>query len=238
MSNDPVKSTRTSGRISVPAALGALALMVGAIVFGILGPRMGQRGLRLVGTPLSEVRDFGIEVYGAWFLGGSWKGEPSEERFTQVESLGFQSEGSSVLDLDVVGGAVAHWFVRPGGETPILVLELLDPGRFIHFDPLGRQRPLVTGDRIEESIELRSVPWAREAGNAFRRGPAVRELLSSGSLGVVVLGLGDHAVVIIAPGLEPAVEVADRIEPVIEPDGEPEVASLGCSLEPGCSDET
>ena len=75
MASDPANTNQAKGRISIPAALGALALVAGAIVFGVLGPRMGQRGIRLGGTPLSEVRDLAIDLYGVWLLD-----ETSEEQ--------------------------------------------------------------------------------------------------------------------------------------------------------------
>ena len=229
MSNDPSNKKGTAGRISLPAVLGALALVAGSILFGVLGPRMGQRGLRFSGTPLSDVRDAAIEIYGGWFFGSMRDAKSSGEAYSEVLEPDFEPRGSKPIDLGPVGSATAYWFTRPGEDVPVLVFELLDPTRFVYFDSLGRQRPLQPGERIEESIDLEDVDWVRELGRP-RRGPESpnpRRLFAEAALGVVVLGLGEEAVVILAPGLEEAVEAANRIAPPIEADERGEVAFRG-----------
>lgn len=227
MADDPLNTKGTAGRISLPAALGALALVAGSILFGVLGPRMGQRGIRLSGTPLSEVRDVAIDIYGGWFLGRIEDLESSMEAYPGIPELGFEPRGSEATGNGPDGGATAHWFARPGDDVPVLVFQLENPSRFVYFDSLGRQRPLLPGDRIEESIDLEAVDWVRELARSRRRDLDPRRLFVEAALGVVVLGLGEEAVVVIAAGLEEAVEVADRIAPAIEAEDGGEVAFRG-----------
>ena len=229
MSDDPPNKKTTGGRISLPAVLGALALVAGSILFGVLGPRMGQRGLRFSRTPLSEVRDVAIDLYGGWFLGQIENLEPLAEAYPEILELSFERKGSAATGTGSGGGATTHWFARPGDDVPVLVFQLEDPTRFVYFDSLGRQRPLLPGDRIEESIDLEAVDWVRKLVTRPRKSdrPDFRRLIAEGALGVVVLGLGEEAVVVIAAGLEEAAEVADRIAPAIEADETGEVAFRG-----------
>ena len=240
MASDPANTNRAKGRISIPAALGALALVAGAIVFGVLGPRMGQRGIRLGGTPLSEVRDLAIDLYGVWLLDNTSDLEASAEEFSQIEALGFVSEGAKVIQLDVFGKASSHWFAHPEEERSILVLELEDSSRFIYFDPLARQRPLMPDERVEESIGLDSVGWVRNLmlPRSPKKRSELRKILSARSLGVVILGLGGRVVVVVAPDLDQAVEAADRIAPPIEAVEGREVATEGYPWGSGWSDES
>lgn len=238
MASDPENTTPANGRISVPAALGALGLVVAAVVFGVLGPRMGQRGIRLGGTPLSEIRDVAIDLYGIRLLGGTSDLEGPGEGFSQIEGLGFESRGSEIIDLNELGPASSHWFEHPQENIPVLVLELADASRFIYFDQLGRQRPLLAEDRILEKIGLESVAWVGDLRNSpYWARPRFEEVLEDRSLGTVILGLGDQVVLIVAPTLQTAEEIADRIVPELEPDEGGEVAMEGYPWGSGWSDE-
>ena len=245
MASDPANTNRAKGRISIPAALGALALVAGAIVFGVLGPRMGQRGIRLGGTPLSEIRDLAIDLYGIRLLDDSSDLEASAEEYSEIEALGFVSEGTEIIQLDELGIASSHWFSNAEEESSILVLELDDASRFIYFDPLGRQRPLMPDERVEESIGLDSVGWA---WNLMLRGvpPEVppekqselEKIRTGGPLGVAILGLEGGVVVVVAPDQEQAAEAADAIAPRIEAVEGREVAMEGYPWGSGWSDES
>ena len=249
MARDPANTNRAHGRISIPAALGALALVAGAIVFGVLGPRMGQRGIRLGGTPLSEIRDLAIDLYGIRLLGGTSDLEAPGEGFSEIESLGFRSKGTEIIQLAELGKASSHWFSNAEEESSILVLELEDASRFIYFDPLGRQRPLMPDERVEESIDLSTAAWPRNLMPApfenrpfenwpLESKPELRRILANGSLGVAILGLEGRVVVVVAPDLDQAVEAADAIAPPIEAVEDREVAMEGYPWGSGWSDES
>ena len=240
MASDSANTNRAKGRISIPAALGALALVAAAVVFGILGPRMGQRGIRLGGTPLSEVRDLAIDLYGVWLLDDTSGLKASAKEFSEIEALGFEREGAKVVQLDVFGKASSHWFAHPEEERSILVLEIEDSSRFVYFDPLARQRPLMPDERVEESIGLESVGWTR---NLMPPPPPekrseLRKILAGGSLGVVILGLEGGVVVVVAADQEQAGEAADAIAPRIEAVESREVAIEGYPWGSGWSDES
>ena len=248
MPDEPSNTKWAKGRISIPAALGAIALVIGAVVFGVLGPRMGQRGIRLGGTPLSEVCDLAVDLYGVRLLGGTADLEAPGEGFPEIETLGFGSKGTEVIRLDGLGLAWGHWFSNPEEERSILVLEIEDSNRFVYFDPLGRQRPLMPNERVEESIELVTVGWARDFmqnplriprdSTQFQVRPELRRILAGGSLGVTIFGLKGRVVVVVAPDLDQAVEAADRIAPPIEAVEGREVAMEGYPWESGWSDES
>ena len=232
MAAEPENTTRSRGRISVPAALGAIALVIAAIVFGVLGPRMGQRGIRLGGTPLSEIRDLAVDLYGVRLLGGTADLESPGMGYLEIEKLGFQSRGTETIELDRLGRASGHWFRDQDAKSSILVLEVPDSSRFVYFDPLGRQRPLLPGERIEESIGLNTVEWAREWPRSPVVSPAdarteLENILEGGTLGVTILGLGGEVVVVVAPDFDEAVEIADLIAPGIERNEVGEVAMEG-----------
>ena len=202
-------------RISVSAVIGALLLVAGAIAFGIHGPRMGQRGIWLEGTPLSEAWFYSIDLYPDWFdreqraiISSREPGDPDEPARSIVaaaEALGWTLEGGR--SVDAFGGGVVDWFTRPGGATPLMVLTLEDPWRFTFFDALGRQRPLAPGVRVIEAVPLFELPWPAA------RIPAFGDV---DELGVVVLGLRDEGVVIVSGGLDAAQEVADELDPPSE----------------------
>ncbi|MCP4798063.1 MAG: hypothetical protein GY885_18065, partial [Phycisphaeraceae bacterium] len=51
----PRRRSRGSARVSLPAVLAALAMVAASVLFGIYGPRMQQRGVRVAGTPLADL---------------------------------------------------------------------------------------------------------------------------------------------------------------------------------------
>ena len=214
MGHQAAASRITPRRISLSAVIGALLLVAGAIAFGIHGPRMGQRGIWLEGTPLSEAWFHSIDLYLDGFgqqrdaLSSRESGDLDDRArpiVAAAEALGWTLEGGR--SVDVFGGGVVDWFTRPGGGTPLMVLTLEDPWRFTFFDALGRQRPLAPGVRVIEAVPLFDLPWLAA------RIPAFGDV---DELGVVVLGLRDEGVVIVSGGLDAAQEVADELDPPSE----------------------
>ncbi|MCP4497910.1 MAG: hypothetical protein GY825_14180 [Phycisphaeraceae bacterium] len=227
--------SRGSARVSLPAVLAALAMVAASVLFGIYGPRMQQRGVRVAGTPLAD-------LIKAVSRSAASYSPPRIDRFADDESdeddtgdagpsdavrtaikdmaevLGPGVEPSSLAtrNLALVGSAIERNLAGAAGVRlvyesdrsgdRVFVFEVRDAMQFTHFDSLGRYLPLLSGTRIQEELEL---------------GPT--------RLGLVILGFDDRATVIIAIDVETAVEVADAIRPVLRPE-ESSTESTGSEL--------
>ncbi|MEE2972491.1 MAG: hypothetical protein VX672_05145 [Planctomycetota bacterium] len=187
------RSRRGTNRISPSAVLGTLFLLASAIALGVLGPRMGQRGVRMSGTPLSEVQFVLVDRFRASL--GSSPGEPiTSEIAPDLSDLGFELVGERELDL--FDRAVRIDRYRGSARAaPLEIVRLGSPRSLIRFDPLGRQLPLLPGVRIEDAVEI-----------------GIGEL----QVGMVVLGLEDEAVIVLGIGLEEVRRVADELVPPSE----------------------
>jgi hypothetical protein len=224
--------------LSLPAILGTLVLVAGAVAFGVLGPRMGQRGMRLRGIPATRLQDAVIgEIFGdltrgthADVIQAEALGDPDPQRVMRVairdleevlgpaveppglSEAGFELVGSRRLDLLQVPAVRLDYRSEETGRTLVLI-ELADPLAFVHFDTLGRQLPLLPGTRIEEAIPL---------------DPSGRILPP---VGMVMLGFDGRATVIVTIDPDVAGEVADLIEPVIPADSSSAVEGVATILE-------
>lgn len=211
---------RAGARVSPIAVLGTLLLVAGAIVFGVHGPRMGQRGVRIQGIPATSLRDAVLDQ-----VLGDHGGDPAHphgfasaasEPGVVVESaighlgsvfgpaveppvlgeVGFDLVGAR--RVEVLGHAAVRLDYRSGASGRLAVLfEIADPLDFIHFDDRGRQQPLLPGTRIQETLHL-------GAG----RGPG-----GLPSFTLVILASDGMATVVVALDPEDADEIAARIEP-------------------------
>ena len=186
----------------VSAVIGALLLVAGAIAFGIHGPRMGQRGIWLEGTPLSEAWFYSIDLYLDWFdprqpdsLASRESGvfdEPARSIVAAAEALGWTLEGGRSVDAF---GGVVDWFTRPGKRD---TAHGADARGSVAIHLLRRPRTAAAatpGVRVIEAVPLFELPWPAAGIPAFG---------DVDELGVVVPGLRDEGVVIVSGGLDAA----------------------------------
>ena len=229
------RRSRGSARISLPAVLAALAMVAASVLFGIYGPRMQQRGVRVAGTPLADLIKAvsrSAASYSPPRIDRSADDEadeddtgdagPSDAVRTAIKDMaevlgpGVEPSSLATRDLALVGSAIERNLAGAAGVRlvyesdrsgdRVFVFEVRDAMQFTHFDSLGRYLPLLSGTRIQEELEL---------------GPT--------RLGLVILGFDDRATVIIAIDVETAVEVADAIRPVLRPE-ESSTESTGSEL--------
>lgn len=200
---------RPPARISGPAVLAALSLVAAAILFGIYGPRMQQRGVPLDGTPLADLlQAISRSATTAPPIRVDELADPLEKTRQATRDLGevlgpgieppvLDEVGlalvGSTIERDLVGtsGVQLTYESSKSGER-VFIFEVADAARFTHFDPLGRHLPLLPGAKIVEEIEQ-----------------------GTERLGLVILGIDGHATVIIAINLEKAILIANVIRPVL-----------------------
>ncbi|MCP4011638.1 MAG: hypothetical protein GY728_00875 [Phycisphaeraceae bacterium] len=231
----PRRRSRGSARVSLPAVLAALAMVAASVLFGIYGPRMQQRGVRVAGTPLADLikavsrsaasysppridrfADDESDEDDTGDAGPSDAVRTAIKDMAEVLGPGVEPSSLSTRDLALVGSAIERNLAGAAGVRlvyesdrsgdRVFVFEVRDAMQFTHFDSLGRYLPLLSGTRIQEELEL---------------GPT--------RLGLVILGFDDRATVIIAIDVETAVEVADAIRPVLRPE-ESSTESTGSEL--------
>ncbi|MDG2020756.1 MAG: hypothetical protein P8J59_02275 [Phycisphaerales bacterium] len=216
----PVRG-RPPARISGPAVLAALSMVAAAILFGIYGPRMQQRGIPLDGTPLADLLQAisrSATTSPPIRLDESF--DPLEQTreatrdLAEVLGPGIEPPVLDEVGLTLVGSAIERnlagtsgvqliYESRTSGER-VFIFEVADAARFTHFDPLGRHLPLLPGARVVEEIEQ-----------------------GAERLGLVILGIDGHATVIIAINLEKAVLIADVVRPVLTPGDSDSESSVG-----------
>ncbi|MCH2162864.1 MAG: hypothetical protein MK085_13470, partial [Phycisphaerales bacterium] len=164
-------SSKRAPGISILAVLGVFLLVVGAIVFGTFGPRMRQRVMIPPGRPLAELIEITVHDSGGW---SSRRDAPSihpEEarsvigrRFgddvgpPDLEESGWMlRQAADVRDLMGTGISVIRLNYQNIENTRagmLVVYMVPDPGRWVHFDALGRQIPLMPGTRVDDLVEL------------------------------------------------------------------------------------
>jgi hypothetical protein len=188
-------------------------MVAAAILFGIYGPRMQQRGVPLLdGTPLADLlQAISRSAVTSPPIKVDERTDPLEMTRAATRDLGevlgpgieppvLEEVGlalvGSTIERDLVGtsGVQLTYESRKSGER-VFIFEVADAARFTHFDPLGRHLPLLPGARVLEEID-----------QGVER------------LGLVILGIDGHATVIIAINLEKAILIADVIRPVLSPD--------------------
>ncbi len=213
-------------------------LVAGAVAFGVLGPRMGQRGMRIRGIPATELQEAVLgELLGEVDGGGSSDimntgiridADPDRAMETAIDHLegtlgpaveppllvdaGFELVGSRRLELLDVDAVRLDYRSTESGQLAVL-FELADPLAFVHFDTLGRQLPLIPGTRIGETIVLDP-----------SRGPSI-------SIGMVMLGFEGRATVVVAVDPEVAARIADLIESVDSDGSDAAVKGVATILE-------
>ena len=210
-------------------------MVAASVLFGIYGPRMQQRGVRVAGTPLADLikavsrsaasysppridrfADDESDEDDTGDAGPSDAVRTAIKDMAEVLGPGVEPSSLSTRDLALVGSAIERNLAGAAGVRlvyesdrsgdRVFVFEVRDAMQFTHFDSLGRYLPLLSGTRIQEELEL---------------GPT--------RLGLVILGFDDRATVIIAIDVETAVEVADAIRPVLRPEESP-TESTGSEL--------
>lgn len=177
--------------------------MAAAVAFGVLGPRMGQRGVRMAGTPLVDLQQEVLMEFRGSLEGYEIDGRPERplrEGAWDLGSLEIVFEDEENLDLLGIAATVLRYRDETSGSSrPLQIFRISQPRAFIRSDALGRQLPLLPGVRIEETVDI-GLPGF----------PA----------GLVILGFEDHALIVVTLGLERALDVANLIDPPAEPDSE------------------
>ena len=215
-------------------------LVGGAVVFGLTGPRMGQRGMRIRGIPATRLQEAVMaDVLGdrtefgfSDIIHAGVVVDPDPERVAAVATrdlvdvlgpaveppvltdAGFELVGSRRLELVGVQAVRLNYRSEDTGRSAV-VYELADPLAFVHFDTLGRQLPLMPGTRIAESILL------EPSGGLL---PA---------MGMVMIGIEGRATVIVTLGPEVAAEIAELVEPANQADSDSAVEGVATILEGG-----
>lgn len=188
--------------------LGTLFLLASAIALGVLGPRMGQRGVRISGTPLSEVQYVLVDRFRE-----SLRRSPAEPIASRtapdLSSLGFELVGEGELDLFDQAVRIEQ-YRGTDREPPLDIVRLESPRTLIRFDPLGRQLPLLPGVRIEDAVDV-GIPGVL--------------------VGMVVLGLEEEALIVLTVGLDEARRVADELVPPPEEPPASESLARGTMLD-------
>jgi hypothetical protein len=236
--NAPRSPRTPSPRLSFPAILGTLVLLAAAVAFGVLGPRMGQRGMRIRGIPATVLQEAVLgellgEVEGdgssdIMHAGIRVDSDPARAMAAAIEHLertlgpaveppnlvdaGFELVGSRRLAILDVEAVRLDYRSTETGQLAVLI-ELADPLAFVHFDTLGRQLPLVPGTRIGEAIVLDAA-----------RGASV-------SIGMVMLGFEGRATVVVTVDPEVAAQIADLIESVDSTESDAVIQGVATILE-------
>lgn len=227
---------RPSPRFSPIAVFGTLVLVAGAVAFGVLGPRMGQRGMRIRGIPATSLRDAVLDdvlgsgpgVASTDVVHARGLVEPDPETVAAVAmrhfgevfgpavepavltESGFELAGSRRLELlGVPAIRLDYRSTEPGWKA--ILFEIADPLAFVHFDDLGRQQPLLPGTRVQETVRL------GPTGGPGEPPP----------IGLVMLAVDGRATVIVTFDPEVADRIAEEIEPgeVSNPDSVNDVAA-------------
>ena len=222
----------------MPAILVTMVLVAGAVVFWILGPRMGQRGMRIRGIPATVLQDAVLSellgqpegMHGSDIIHAGIRidADPARTKALAIKHLetalgpaveppglaeaGFELVDSRPLVLLDVEAVRLDYRSEETGRSAVLI-ELADPLAFVHFDTMGRQIPLIPGTSIEEAIVL----------DPSQRSPV--------TIGLVMLGFEGRATVIVTLDPEVAAEIADLIEPFDSDDSESAIEGVATILE-------
>lgn len=165
------RATARNTGISILAVLGVLVLVAGSVVFGTMGPRMRQRVMIAPGRPLAELIEVTVHDSAGWPARRNTPAmHPEEARSVISQRLGrdvgppdFAEAGwvldqaTDVRDLLGTGISVIRLIYRSTDQQGpgMLVAYLVpDPSRWVHFDELGRQTPLLPGARVDDIVEL------------------------------------------------------------------------------------
>ena len=222
---DEPQTTRRAAGLSIVAVLGTLTVIAGSISLGIYGPRMGQRGTRIAGEPLSVLRNEVAQLYEVAVTATRRDADEDPEAAARTAISEVFGPDVPVPDLTEEGcrieGAMAlavadHrsvWlrYRQDSSRRPVMILLVSEPHDLFHFDVLGRHLPLIPGVRVEDELEW---PFMTPVPRA----------------GFVIRAMDGYAVVIVASPLERAVEIEEAILPV-EPKITPEIEVVAGILE-------
>ena len=207
-------TVRNTG-ISVLAVLGVLILVAGSVVFGTMGPRMRQRVMIAPGRPLAELIEVTVHDSSGWAARRNTPAmHPEEARSVISQRLGrdvgppdlarsgwMLDQATDVRDLLGTDISVIRLIYRgtdQQGQGMLVAYLVPDPARWVHFDELGRQTPLLPGTRVDDIVEL-------------GRGQV---------LGTSILCQDGYAILIIGSGELSAEAAIDDLE--AGPDGKPD----------------
>lgn len=207
-------------------------MVAASVLFGVYGPRMQQRGVRLAGTPLADLikavsrsaasysapRFDRFEDSGGASDGAEESGDPRRtgvvrtaiEDMEEVLGPGVEPPKLATRDLLLVGSAIERNLAGAGGVR--LVYESERSGDRVFVFEVHDAMQFTHFDSLGRYLPLLSGTRIEEE---LELGPA--------RLGLVILGFDDRATVIIAIDVETAAEVADAIRPILRPgDSSPE----------------
>ena len=230
--------SRGAARVSLPAVLAALSMVAASVLFGIYGPRMQQRGVRVGGTPLADLIKSVSRSAASYSPPrperGANRADSSRDADGSVNEGGSGAVRTAIKDMAEVLG--------PGVEPPsLLARDLVLVGSTIerNLAGAGGVRLVYESDRSGDRVfvfEVRDAMQFTHFDSLGRHlpllsGTRIEEELELGPtrLGLVILGFDDRATVIIAIDVETAVEVADAIRPVLRPE-ESSTESTGSEL--------
>ena len=154
---------------SLPAIVGTLLAIALAILVGVLGPQLGDRGIAPSGVPLGAVVESLGELHGSGFAGDAdelaWRRDiealatarvPRIGPGSELEDWSFEGFRSGTLPgIASAGEMVVARFRReqPEGTGYLTVSAVADRGILTRFDGFARSRPLQAGEVLEFSAE-------------------------------------------------------------------------------------
>lgn len=162
-----------SQRVSIPAVIGVMLFVAGAIAFGIWGPRMEQRIQMVTGQPLQDLVDVVIQDHVIALHEGRLRAEepihPEEARSIISKNLGSEAflpdlsvHGWTLLNAEnawnnqdeMAAVRLMYQGLKGQPQQRLMVHLVSSPENWVHFDSLGRQILLTPLSRIDEIIEL------------------------------------------------------------------------------------
>lgn len=154
---------------SLPAIVGTLLAVALAILVGVLGPRLGDRGIAPSGVPLGAVVESLGELHGSGFAGDAdelaWRRDIEALSKVRVPRLGPGSEleewsleafrTGTLPGIAAAGEMVVARFRRDRtqGVDYLTVAAVADRGILTRFDGFARSRPLQAGEVLEFTAE-------------------------------------------------------------------------------------
>jgi hypothetical protein len=154
---------------SLPAIVGTLLAIALAVLVGVLGPQLGDRGIAPSGVPLGAVVESLGELHDAGFSGDAdelaWRRDvealakarsPRIGPGSELEGWSFDGFRTGTLPgIASAGEMVVARFRReqPEGVGYLTVAAVADRGILTRFDGFARSRPLQAGEVLEFSAE-------------------------------------------------------------------------------------
>ncbi|MEY3024288.1 MAG: hypothetical protein ACO3Y3_00840 [Phycisphaerales bacterium] len=158
-------SPRSDATSSIPAIVGTLLAIAAAVLVGVLGPQLGDRGIAPSGVPLGAVVESLGELHDSGFAGDAdelaWRREVEALAKARVPRIGPGSEledwtfegfrSGTLPGIASAGEMVVARFKRdrPEGVAHLTVAAVADRGALTRFDGFARSRPLQAGEVLE-----------------------------------------------------------------------------------------